>query len=239
MKELDLSALFKVIKQNILIILLSGAVLAGAVFCYNHFFVAPTYRTTTTILVNNGGLADVGVPGDSVNGSDLNASLYLVETCVDILESDYMFKELANALGGDYSSHSLKSRFSPVARGEESLLIDISTYGTDPEEIKEIANTFLEVAPTFIQNNILSVDVKVLADAVTISKVGPRTSSNTLVAFIVGVFACVVIFVLISLLKNTIESESDFKATYDVPLLGTVPVFENKQSKGNRNEKVK
>ena len=78
MKELDLSALFKVIKQNILIILLSGAVLAGAVFCYNHFFVAPTYRTTTTILVNNGGLADVGVPGDSVNGSDLNASLSIV-----------------------------------------------------------------------------------------------------------------------------------------------------------------
>ena len=150
-----------------------------------------------------------------------------------------MYKEVANALGDNYSPNSLKGRFSPVARGEQSLLIDISTVGTDPEEIKDIANTFLEVAPTFIQNNILSVDVKILADAVTTSKVGPRTTFNTLAAFVIGAFVSAVIFIVISLLKNTIESESDFKTRYSVPLLGTVPVFENKHLKGKRNEKVK
>lgn len=232
MKELDLTKLFKICKDNIIALILTGVVFAAAVFSYNTFFVAPTYRTTTTILVNNGGLADVGVSGENVDSNDLNASLYLIETCVDILESDNMYKELANALNDDYSYDGLQSRFSPRARGEESLLIDISTYGTDPKEIKKIANTFLEIAPTFIKNNILSVDVKILATAEKTTKVGPRTAVNTTLAFFAGAVLCVLVCVVISLFKNTIESEKDFKARYDIPLLGTVPVFKNKQPKG-------
>lgn len=239
MKDLDLSSAFKIIKDHIIIIVLSGAILAAMVFGYNAFFVAPTYRTSTTILVNNGGLADVGVPGDSVSNTDLNASLYLVETCVDILESDNMYKELAKALGKDYSYFDLKQRFKPSSRGEDSLLIDISTYGTNPKEIKEIANTFLEIAPTFIRNNILSVDVKILATAEKADKTGPRTLINTAAALLFGLAASSVVFIAIALLKNTIESEKDFKAKYSIPLLGTVPVFENTQTKGKRNEKFK
>lgn len=239
MKELDLSLLFKTIKDHIIPILVSAVILAVLVFGHNAFFVTPTYRTTTTILVNNGGLADVGVPGNSVSSSDLNASLYLVETCVDILESDNMYKELANALGKDYSYYSLKKRFLPQPRGESSLLIDISTYGTNPKEIKEIANTFLEIAPTFIRNNILSVDVKILATADKTDKTGPRTVFNTILAFVLGALASSVVFVILSLLKNTIESEADFKSRYSIPLLGAIPVFENKQTKGKRYEKSK
>lgn len=239
MKELDLSSLFKTIKDHILPILISAVLLAALVFGYNTFFVTPTYRTTTTILVNNGGLADVGVPGDSVSSSDLNASLYLVETCVDILESDNMYKELANALGKDYSYYNLKKRFYPAPRGEASLLIDISTFGTNPKEMKEIANTFLEIAPTFIRNNILSVDVKTLATAEKVDKIGPRTASSTFFAFVLGALISSVVFVVISLLKNTIESEADFKSRYNIPLLGTVPFFENTQTKGKRYEKNK
>ncbi len=239
MKELDLSSVLKTIKDHIIPILLSAVILAALVFGYNTFFVAPTYRTTTSILVNNGGLADVGIPGESVSNSDLNASLYLVETCVDILESDNMYKELANALGDNYNYYNLKRRFVPAPRGEESLLIDISTYGTNPKEIKEIANTFLEIAPTFIRNNILSVDVKILATAETVDKTGPRTASNALYAFVIGALLSSLVFIVISLLKNTIENDTDFKARYSIPLLGTVPIFENKQTKGKRYEKSK
>ena len=232
MKELDLSSLYKIVKERIVIILLSGIVLAAAIFGYNSFFVTPTYCTTTTILINNGGLADVGVQSGGVDNSDLTASLSIVETCVDILESDYMYKELANALNNEYSPKALQGCFAPTARGENSLLIDISTYGENPKEIQEIANTFLEVAPTFIKNNILSVDVKVLADAQISYKVAPRVLFNTIIAFAIGLFASSLLFVIISLFKNTIESEDDFKARYEIPLLGTVPVFENKQTKG-------
>ena len=239
MKELDLTALYKIVKERWIPIAVAGVLCAVLAFSYNTFFVSPIYRTSTTILVNNGGLADVGVPGESVNNNDLSASLYLVETCVDILESDNMYKELAKALGNDYSYQNLKNRFVPQARGENSLLIDIYTLGTDQKEIREIANTFLEIAPTFIRNNILSVDVKILATADISVKVGPRTLLYTLAALLVGVLGATIVFIILSLFKNTIENEIDFKNHFSVPLLGTVPEFENKQMKGARNEKHK
>lgn len=211
-----------------------GIVCAVLVFGYNMFFATPTYRTTTTILVNNGGLSEVGPSGGSVSGSDISASLNLITTCVDVLESDNMYKDLAKALDDKYSYYSLQKMFSAAPRGEQSMLIDIHTYGTDPTKIKEIANTFLDIAPTFICNNILNVDVKILASADKTVKTGPRTTFNTAVAFVLGAALCAATYIVIDLFKNTIENESDFKSRYDIPLLGVVPVFETKQKGGKK-----
>lgn len=239
MKEIDLTKLLKLILEHIIPIIISGLLCAAIVFGYCMFFATPSYRTTTSILVNNGGLSEVGPSTNSVSGSDISASLYLVTTCVDIIESDNMYKDLAKALNDKYSYYQLKSSFSASPRSEESLLIDITTSGTDPEEIKKIANTFLEIAPTFICNNILNVDVKILATADKAVKTGPNTLSNTAAALFVGALLCTLVYIIIYLSKNTIESESDFKARYDIPLLGTVPVFENKQYGGGRRGKSK
>ena len=232
MKELDLSSLYKIVKERILIILLAAVVLAGAVFTYNSFFIKPTYCTTTTILINNGGLADVGNQGN-VESNDITSSLNLVKTCIGVLESQMMHKELSKALDEEYSYSYLMSCFAFAPRGEDSMLVDVYTYGKSPKEIKKIANTFLEIAPTFITYNVVGgVDVKVLAEAETTYKVAPRVLFNTLIAFVIGLVASALVFIVISLFKNTIESEEDFKARYDIPLLGTVPLFENKQTKG-------
>lgn len=232
MKELDLSSLYKIVKERILIILLAAVVLAGAVFTYNSFFIKPTYCTTTTILINNGGLADLGNQGN-VESNDITSSLNLVKTCIGVLESQMMHKELSKALDEEYSYSYLMSCFAFAPRGEDSMLVDVYTYGKSPKEIKKIANTFLEIAPTFITYNVVGgVDVKVLAEAETTYKVAPRVLFNTVLAFVIGLVASALVFIVISLFKNTVESEEDFKARYDIPLLGTVPLFENKQTKG-------
>ncbi len=239
MKEIDLTKLLKLLLEHIIPIIISGLVCAAIIFGYCMFFVTPTYRTTTSILVNNGGLSQVGPSTNSVSGSDISASLYLVSTCSDIIESDNIYKDLAKALNNKYSYYYLKNSFSANPRGDGSLLIDITTSGTNPEEIKEIANTFLEIAPTFICNNIRNVDVKVLANADNAVKTGPRTLFNTVTAFFIGAVGCAFVYIVIYLSKNTIESEDDFKARYEIPLLGTVPVFETKQYGGKRRGKSK
>ncbi len=234
MKEIDLTKLLKIVIKNIIPILLVGIVCAVLTFGYCTLFATPTYRTTTTILINNGGLSEVGPSGGSVSGSDISASLNLVATCVDVLKSDNIYKELAKALDDEYSYYGLQSRFRAVARGDQSMLIDIYTCGTDPTEIKNLANTFLEIAPTFISINILNVDVKILATADKTVKTAPRTVFNTVFALLAGVVVCAAVYIIIYLSKNTIENEADFKARYEIPLLGTVPVFEAKQSGGKK-----
>ncbi len=234
MKEIDLIKIGKIVLDHLVSILLVGILCAIFTFGFSAFFAAPAYRTTTTILVNNGGLEGTGPSGGSISGSDISASLYLVTTCVDVLESDNIYKDLAAALDDKYSYYELKSCFSARSRSENSMLIDIYTVGSDPDETKKLASTFLEIAPTFICNNIFNADVKILASADKAVKACPKTFSYTLIAFMVGVFCCSAFFITLNLFKNTIEDEKDFKARYDIALIGCVPIFENKQTGGRK-----
>ncbi len=240
MKEIDLIKILKIVLEHIVPILLTGIIFAVMTFGYCTFFATPTYRTSATILVNNGGFENSGPSGGSISGSDISASLYLITTCVDVLESDNIYKDLAAALDDKYSYYQLKSQFFVRSRSESSMLIDIYTLGSDPTEIKTLANTFLEIAPTFICNNIFNADVKILATADKAIKTGPRTALSSLIAFVLGVLACSAVFIIIHFSKNTIESEKDFKSRYEIPLLGCVPFFETKKTGGKYNgRKVK
>lgn len=237
MKEIDILKILKLLLSKIVIIVLCGAIGAVAGLGYSLVLVDPVYRTSTSILVNNGGLSD-GYNGSTiVSGSNISASLGLVNTCVDILDSDMIYEDLADALGGKYSPSALKGAFVPSARGDGSLLIDIYTYSGSAKEAVALANSFLEVAPTFISNTIPNADVKILATSKGAVRTEPRTTFNIGVGGIIGVVLCAVVIILISLIKNTIDSEKDYKNNYDIPLLGTVPEFESKQTGGKKNGK--
>lgn len=237
MKEIDLLKILKLLLSKIVIILLCGAIGAVAGLGYSLIVVDPVYRTSTSILVNNGGLSD-GYNGSTiVSGSNISASLSLVNTCVDILDSDMIYEDLSAALGGKYSPSALKGAFVPSPRGDGSLLIDIYTYSGSPKEAVGLANSFLEIAPTFIANTIPNADVKILATAKGAVRTEPRTTFNIGMGGLIGIALCAAVIILISLIKNTIDNEKDYKTNYDIPLLGTVPEFETKQTGGKRNGK--
>ena len=74
-----------------------------------------------------------------------------------------------------------------------------------------------------------------MANAEKAAQIEPRTTSTVVMAFLVGMVLCFLAFLIIDLMKNTIENETDFKERYDIPLLGSVPIFDNKPSGGKRN----
>lgn len=243
MKELDLIKLAKFLLSKIAIIIVCAIIGAGAGFGYSNFFVEPVYRTSSTILVNNGAFSDGYNSGSSIiSGSNISASLSLVPTCVDILQCDKIYNDLYKSLEGEklndrYSVGKLKGLFLPVANKENSITINIYTYSNNPEDAVILANKFLEIVPTFIPNTIPNTDVKILSDATGAVRTEPRTTYNMGLGFIAGLAICLVILFILYLTKNTIDSEKDLKNNYDVPMLGTVPLFENKQAGGNRNGK--
>ena len=240
MKEIDITKIIKLLLSHIFPILLAGVILAGGVFAYNTFWSKPVYRTSTSVLINNGGLSDdLQTPNGTSSSAIMSASLSLVPTCIDMMESDNIYKELAKSLNDRYSYYGLQSRFAVVSRNEQSRDIDIYTYGSDITETKNIANTFLQIVPTYISNNLAGADVKIMATADKIVKTSPRTGFNTMVAFLVGILLCSAVYIIIEFSKNTIESEIDFKWRYDLPLLGTVPLFENNSQGGKRRGRTK
>lgn len=227
-REIDISKYLKLLVSHITPIIISGIVCVGLVFSYTSFIKQPEYKTTSTILVNNGSLANSIEGSTSISSGNMSASLSLVTTCVDILKSDNVYIELSGALNEKYTYGELKGMFSISSRNDNSLLIDISVIGVNPEEIKAVANTFLEIVPTYIKNTLPPTDVKILAEANRTGVSGPRIVQTTVFSFLAGAALCFFMLLIVGVFKNTIESEEDFKAHYDIPLLGSVPFFETK-----------
>ncbi len=169
---------------------------------------------------------------NTVNNTDITASLNFAHTVTDILNTNGIFKELSDELDGTYSYSQLKSLATVTRRSTNTLFIDISFTANDKDEAIKLVNTYLQLAPDYINTFVPKSAVTATSVADTASKVFPKTIVITSIAGIIGaVFAYAIIF-LIYCANTVIKSEDDFKDRFDIPVLGCIPDFST-----SKNEK--
>lgn len=235
MGEISLSSIISIILHRIWLVIVVAVLCAAIAFGYCNFIATPVYSAKTSILITNGGLITDNY-NDSIQTNDLSASIYLVDTCVDILKSQGIYQDLSEAIGGKYSFQQLKSGFSISKRNDENLFIDISFKSTDPEEAKLIANTFTQLCPTYMAGKLPPVTVEVMDEAYGTAMIYPSTLSSIVIFGFLGAVATCVLLVLLASLDQTIKSEEDFKEIFDIPVLGAVPDFDNSPTYAYRSK---
>lgn len=232
MNEISLASLASIILHRIWIVILVAVLCAALAFSYCTFIATPVYSARTSILVTNGGILTEDT--DSISTNDLSASIYMMNTCVDILKSQPIYKSLEEALGGKYSYKELKSGFSISKRDDENLFIDITFKSTNKEEAIQIVNTFTQLCPQSMA--IEAVIVKEMDMADSASKIYPQTFSSTAIFGILGAVISCVIIILVETLDQTIKDEEDFVENFDIPVLGAVPDFDNSPTYAYRSK---
>lgn len=226
MNEISLSSIVSILLKRIWLIVIVTVLCAAIAFGYCKIIVSPVYKATTSILITNGGvITESG--DDTIQSGDLSASIYLVNTCVDILKSQKIYKELASATSDKYNYKSLKNGFTVERKDEDSLFIAISFRSTDPKEAILLVNAFTKLAPASIEAILPSVKVEILEESDTANKVYPQTLNTTIIfAFLGAIISCVIVLI-IALTDQAIKSEEEFVSFFDIPVLGTVPDFDN------------
>ncbi len=235
MGEISLSSIVSIILHRIWLVIVVAVLCAAIAFGYCSFVATPVYSAKTSILITNGGLITESYD-DSIQTNDLSASIYLVDTCVDILKSQGIYQDLSEAIGGKYSFQQLKGAFTITKRNDENLFIDISFKSTDPEEAKLIANTFTQLCPTYMAGKLPPVTVEVMDEAYGTSMIYPSTFSSVVIFGFLGAALTCVLLVLIASLDQTIKSEEDFTESFDIPVLGAVPDFDNSPTYAYRSK---
>lgn len=231
MNNVSLYRLFRLFIKNIIVIALSAVVCGVAAFAYCTYFVQEKYSATGSVLATNGGsIFNESNDKLSVQGADINASINLSTTIVDILLTPDIYKQLANELDGEYTYSQLKSWATVAKRSDYSMFIDITFKANNQQEAIIITNTFLELAPDYINKFIPSSSSTAVSMADTAVKTSPKTASATIFAALVGAVICYLVVYLISLNNTTIQNEEDFKFRYDIPILGNIPNFSEVQN---------
>lgn len=231
MNNLSIYHLFRLFVRNIFVIILAALVCGAATFSYCTYFVEEKYAATGSVLVTNGNIVTENENSDSVQNTDITASINLLTTIKDILSTNGIYKQLAEELDGKYTYTQLKS-FATISKREDySLFIDVKFETSSREETILITNTFLKLAPDYISTFIPNSSSTAITTVDNAAKTSPKTTSSTLVALLIGAVLAYIIVYIISLNNVTIQSEEDFREHYDIPVLGNMPDFSAASSK--------
>ncbi|MBR6502496.1 MAG: hypothetical protein IKT42_03560 [Clostridia bacterium] len=236
-KTINIMDLVMLAWRKLWIIAIAAVLCAALAFGYCKFCVTPSYSATASILVTNGAVTtSYAETTDKISGSDISASLYLSYTVVDILNTPDIYMELAEELG-EKNYQSLRGGFSVSRRSEDTLFIDITYSSTDMNKATSVVNKFAQVACDYIPGFIPSAKANVVSTAVNASQTYPRTTMTTAVVGLLGAAIAFIVLFAMESMNHAIKGEEDFTQSFDVPLLGAVPDFENVDNGGYRKNK--
>lgn len=219
-------------------IIIAAVVFAIGAFSYCRFVAVPRYAARGSVLLTNGAIVVTDITNytssatQKVSGGDISASLNLKATVIDILETNDIYRELSEKLGGKYSYGQLRSAASISSRGEDTLFVDISFTAEDPDEAVDLVNTFLTLVPDYIADYIPNSNSAVTTQADGASKIYPRTFTLTALAAFAGAAISMAIAYIFTVFNSTINYEDDILDHYDIPLIGSVPDFSAAGNKG-------
>lgn len=227
-KEINIADLFWLAWRRLWIIILAALICAGLALTYCEFIAEPSYKATASVLVTNGAIAgEIEATGDKVAATDVSASLYLADTITDILKTPDVYMQLSHELGGDYTYVNLMESFTISRRSDDSLFVDLEFVSGDPMQAMHVANTFAEIACQYVPEVIPYAYARVTATASKSTLAFPQTTTTTVIAALLGAVLAYAIAFVVEYTNSTLKGEEEFINKYNVPLLGSVPDFEN------------
>lgn len=226
MKEISILYLLKLLKKNVLVILLSAVILAVITFSYCHFLVVPQYSATASIIISNGTIISTGAASSSGKdlSSDINASISLAKNCTQLLQTPNMYKLVASESGiDDYNS--LRNSFKITQRSEDMMILDIVATAGTPQKAAALANDFAKVSPDYISDILSNALINVVAEAEGAVQVAPRTVTSSVIGALIGFILSTLFFLIIDMFDQSIHDEDELSEHFQIPILGIIPDF--------------
>lgn len=221
---IDISKVLNLLKRNwkfIVGLSLLGALLAAAI---SFFLIKPTYSASTQILVNsNGEKTQLEL---QANQTDLQ----LINTYNEILKSPVILNKVANNLK---INKDLSSDIS-VSNSTQSKVITINATARNYTDAAKIVNETANVFSKEVGKIMKTDNVTVLARAdekSTQGPISPKPLLNTALGLLIGFIVGALVVMIRTLLDKRIQTEEDVRNLLDLPVIGTIPHFDEKTLK--------
>lgn len=221
--EISFKDISRIIKKNIVFVLIIAMIFAVCSFFVTKFFIKKTYTSSVKLYVS------VNYEGSSGNDdlSIYNYTSKLVATYIEMLDTNKFYSAVSEELDKKYTPSQLKAMINFRSVDATEIFKAIVTSHS-PTESKEIADAVVATAPATINDILKNNSQLEIVDEPTVPThpTSPNVTSNVLFAFFGG-FA-------ISLIVAFVRDYFDVKIKYDeemitlcnVPILGAIPDFE-------------
>ena len=226
MEELDLKELFNIFWSKKVHIILIVLIFIALGVIYTVGFTTPMYTSSTTLLLA-GSESGGEETANSITTTDITLNSKLVSTYSVLVKSKDVLDQVINNLGMDISWESLKNNVK-VSAVEDTEVIEISVTTKNVEDSAKIAN---EIAKVFTEKvaeiyNINNVHVVDEAEVeYTPSNINHK--KDVIIFAFIGLVVAVIYVLISNMLDTTIKTSEDIEKEFKLPVLASIPVYEN------------
>jgi len=220
--EIDLQKLLLAYLSKWWLIALCALIAAVGAFYVTSNVITPMYQAKVTVYVNN---TASGQQVDYISNANLATSQRLVNTYINIIESDTVLEKVAEASDMEITAAQIRKAMS-AKQVDDTELFDVVVTHADPVLAAQLANAVAEVAPGEIENFVEGSSTKIIDYAkVPVQPSSPSLSRNCILGAMIGLVAAVVYLTLRFLLDVRIKDEEDLNMLFGVPVLAQIPAF--------------
>lgn len=220
--EISIKGILRIIKKNIVFIIILSLLVSMCSFFVTTFFVKKTYTTAVKLYVETS--------YDEASGTE-RLSLYsyaekLVATYIQLLDTNNFYSDVSETLKGKYTATELSQ--SITFKGiEDTEVFEAIVVADSPSEAKNIADAVAETAPKTISEFKSKAQLKIVDEATIPKKPSsPNTIKNVLIAFIAGLVISLIISFVRDYFDIKIKYNEEMTTIFDLPILAAIPDFE-------------
>ncbi|WP_294577709.1 YveK family protein [uncultured Thomasclavelia sp.] len=216
--EIDLSELFKLLKKKIKLIIMLALVGVVIAVSATTFLIDKKYASEGSVLLR------AEVVDGTMDSSQLSANNMMVNNYVELLQGNTIQNEVATNL--NITVEDVRSALT-ITNTSDTQIIEISATTADPELSRDIVAETITVFTTLVQEKLNVTNLTIVDQPeVNANPVSPSIFRNIIIGGIVGVVIALAYILLTYLLDTKIKNGEQAEQLLGVPLLGTVPYFE-------------
>ena len=217
--EIDLKEMLRSLWKRAWIIVLCAVIVGGAMLAYTVNFVTPQYQASVTIYVNNNSQKET----PSISSSDLAVALRLVNTYVNIIQSNTVLDKVIDEADLPLTTDQVRQMISAEVV-DETEMFKVKATTPNPEMSQNLANAIAKVAPDVIAEIIEGSSAKIIDYAqLPKGQSSPNYVSSAVIGALVGAVLAVAVILIQNLMDTCINDEEDLEKICDVPVLGLIP----------------
>lgn len=226
--EIDLKELFYVLKNKILVILLTAIVFAGTAGIITKFLITPVYSSTAQIYV---------VSKSSIsNLTDLTMGNQLTQDYMVIVKSRPVLEEVIKKLKLKIDYKEFREQIT-VENPADTRLLQISVKNESPAMAQKITQ---QLAKTTARTVATKMDVKaptIIENAYIADEPdSPDMKKNIILGALVGLVLCAGVISVRHILNDTIRKEEDIEKYLGLNTLAKIPLAKGEK---RRTKKVR
>lgn len=236
MEEIDLKEVFFMFwkrKMKIILILFLCAIMG---YIYTMTFTTPMYTSSTT-LVLAGTNDETAGEGSSITTNDLTLNSKLVSTYSQLVKSNKVVRQVISNLGINISEEELRNNIS-VSSVSDTELIKITVTTDNPKYSADIANETAKVFASEVSEIYNINNIHVVDEAEETKTPSNINHGRDIVLFVaVGMMISIVYIFIAIMLDTTVKTEEEIERLVNLPVLASIPIYDETESKKNRRKK--